>query len=110
MKTRKNKPLVLIDVAVPRDITSDVNDIDNVRLYNIDDLKELSRKHLSDRMKESEKALAIIEEEAKQFSKTLRELRKNPLIEHIIEKAETMRTRELEKPLRNVNNTDDTVA
>lgn len=110
MKTRKNKPLVLIDIAVPRDITSDVNDIDNVRLYNIDDLKELSRKHLSDRMKESEKALAIVEEEVKQFSRTLRELRKNPLIEHIIEKTEIMRTRELEKTLRKLNNTDDTVA
>jgi len=110
MKKRKNRPLVLIDIAVPRDIAPDVNEIANVRLYNIDDLKELSQKHLSDRLKESEKALKIIEEEVNKFSRTLREIRKNPLIEHIIEKAETMRSRELEKTLRKLNNTDETVA
>ncbi len=110
MKKRRNRPLFLIDIAVPRDIATEVNDVENVYLYNIDDLKELSQKHLSDRLKESEKARIIIEEEVKKFSKTLRQLNMNPLIEHIIEKAETMRSREFDKTLKKLNIIDDNTA
>jgi glutamyl-tRNA reductase len=110
MAKRKNRPLFIIDIAVPRDIAPEVNDIDNVYLYNIDDLKELSQNHLSDRLKESEKAHIIVEEEVKMFSNILRELTMNPLIEHIVEKAEIMRTRELGKALRKLNNVDDGIA
>jgi glutamyl-tRNA reductase len=110
MVKRGKRPLFLIDIAVPRDIAPDVNEIDNVYLYNIDNLKELSQKHLSDRMKESEKARAIIEEEVKKFSKTLRQLNVNPLIEHIINRADKMRSEELKKTLQKLNNADDTIA
>jgi glutamyl-tRNA reductase len=110
MAKRRNRPLFLIDIAVPRDIAPEVKGIDNVCLYNIDDLKELSQNHLSDRLKESEKARIIVEEEIKRFSNILRELSMNPLIEHIVEKAEIMRTRELDKALRKLSNIDDGIA
>jgi glutamyl-tRNA reductase len=110
MHKRKDRPLFLIDIAVPRDIAPEVNNIDNVYLYNIDDLKELSQKHLSGRLKESAKARTIIEEEVKKFSKTLRQLNINPLIEHIINRADTMRSKELKKTLQQLNNADDTIA
>jgi glutamyl-tRNA reductase len=109
MIKRKKRPLFLIDIAVPRDIAPDVNEIDNVYLYNIDNLKELSQKHLSDRMKESEKARAIVEDEIKKFSKTLKQLNVNPLIEHIISRADKMRSEELKKTLQKLNNADDTI-
>jgi glutamyl-tRNA reductase len=109
MEKRKNRPLFIIDIAVPRDIEPEVNKIDNVYLYNIDDLKELSQKHLSGRLKESEKARAIIEEEVEKFSQTLRQLNVNPLIEHIINRADTMRSKELKKTLQKLKDTDDTI-
>ncbi len=55
MKKRKMRPLFFIDIAVPRDIEPAVNDIENVYLYDIDDLKGLSQAHLSNRMEESQK-------------------------------------------------------
>jgi len=108
-KKRKKRPLFLIDIAVPRDIVPDVNEIDNVYLYNIDDLKDLSQKHLSYRLKESEKAHTIVEEEVKKFSTTLKQLNVNPLIEHIINRADKMRSEELKKTLQKLNNADDTI-
>ena len=41
MRRRKQRPLFLIDIAVPRDLDPAINDLDNVYLYNIDDLKEV---------------------------------------------------------------------
>jgi glutamyl-tRNA reductase len=60
-------------------------------------------------LKESAKARTIIEEEVKKFSKTLRQLNINPLIEHIINRADTMRSKELKKTLQQLNNADDTI-
>lgn len=107
MKKRKQKPLFFIDIAVPRDIEPSVNDLENVYLYDIDDLKELSQQHLSDRLAESEKARSIVDEEVKKFSQWLRQLDKNPLISNIYEKVEEIRSRELKKILQKNKNTDD---
>ena len=97
MRKRKSKPLFFIDIAVPRDIDPRVNDIENVYLYDIDDLKDLSQRHLSDRLKESEKARAILEEEVSKFSQWLEQLDKAPVIARISQKVEEIRTAELKK-------------
>jgi glutamyl-tRNA reductase len=107
MKKRKNRPLFLIDIAVPRDIDPEVNHIENVYLYDVDDLKELSQQHLSDRIKESEKAHAIIEKEVVNFSHWLKQLEKNPLITHIIDVVEETRINELKKMIQKMKNTDE---
>jgi glutamyl-tRNA reductase len=107
MKKRKNRPLFFIDIAVPRDIVPEVNDIENVYLYDIDDLKELARQHFSDRMKESEKAHTIIEKEVDKFTKTLKQLNMAPLITHMISSAEETRSKELKKMLQKLKNVDD---
>jgi glutamyl-tRNA reductase len=106
MKRRKNKPLFFIDIAVPRDIEPGVNNIESVYLYDIDDLKELAQAHLSNRMQESQKAHAIVEEEVEKFHQWLRQLDMNPLITEIRENLETMRSRELKKALQKMKNTD----
>jgi glutamyl-tRNA reductase len=107
MKKRKQKPLFFIDIAVPRDVESSVNNIENVYLYDIDDLKELSQKHLSNRLAESEKARAIVDEEVEKFTTWLKQLDKNPLISNIYEKVEAIRSKELKKVLQKHQNIDD---
>ncbi|MRR08423.1 MAG: glutamyl-tRNA reductase, partial [Deltaproteobacteria bacterium] len=99
MKKRKNRPLFFIDIAVPRDVDPAVNNMDNVYLYDIDDLKELSQKHLTDRLKESEKAHVIIDNEAVRFSDWLEKIDVNPLIGHIMATADSIRMSELRRTM-----------
>jgi glutamyl-tRNA reductase len=106
MKRRKMRPLFFIDIAVPRDIEAAVNDIENVYLYDIDDLKELSQAHLSDRLEESRKAHAIVDEEVHKFNQRLKELEMNPLIGRIRENMEAIRTGELKRTLQKLKSAD----
>jgi glutamyl-tRNA reductase len=64
MKARKNRPLLLIDIAVPRDIDPSVNFLDNVYLYNIDDLQAIAGDYLQQRRDEIARCEAIISEKA----------------------------------------------
>jgi len=57
---RLNKPLVLVDIAVPRDIAPDVEELDNVYLYNIDDLEAIVRENSKLREKELSRCNEII--------------------------------------------------
>ncbi len=65
MKLRRNRPLLLIDIAVPRDIDPEVNHLDNVYLYNVDDLQSIANDYLDQRKEEIVKCEAIIEEKAR---------------------------------------------
>ena len=62
MKRRKNRPLLLIDIAVPRDIDPAVNQLDNVYLYDVDDLQSIAHDYLEQRKEEISRCEAIIEE------------------------------------------------
>lgn len=65
MKLRKNRPLLLVDIAVPRDIDPEVNLMPNVYLYNIDDLQAIAADYLQQRKEEIARCEAIIVEKAK---------------------------------------------
>jgi glutamyl-tRNA reductase len=64
MKERRNRPLLLIDIAVPRDIDPEVNFIENVYLYNVDDLQGIANGYLDQRKEEIARCDAIIRERA----------------------------------------------
>ena len=61
---RANRPLLLIDIAVPRDIEPEVNFLENVYLYNIDDLQAIAEDYLRQRQEEVSRCEAIIREKA----------------------------------------------
>jgi len=93
----RNKPIFLIDIAVPRDISSECGDMENVFLYNIDDLQAVADDNLGQRRVEAEKAETIISYEAGIFQSTLEAFTVVPLIKSLREKAEEIRRAEMEK-------------
>jgi glutamyl-tRNA reductase len=107
MKKRKHRPLFFIDIAVPRDVEAAVNDIENVYLYDIDDLKGLSQAHLSDRLKESEHAHAIVDAEIGKFENWLKQLELGPMITQILEKLEKLRAGEVKKATQRLKKVDE---
>lgn len=100
LKQRKNRPMFFIDIAVPRDVDPDVNALDNVYLYDIDDLKEVVEENLAQRREEAVKAEAIIEAETGRFGEWLDSLALTPTIKDMLAKGEDVACRELEKTLK----------
>ena len=99
IRQRKQRPLFFIDIAVPRDIEPQVNTIDNVYLYDIDDLQEVAEANMKDRQHEARKAEAIVATEVEQFCRWYQSLELVPTIISLQEKMEEMRKKELEKTL-----------
>ncbi len=100
MKERKNKPMFIIDISVPRNVDPQINDIDNIYLYDIDDLQGVVGTNIQERGKEAEKAERIVDEEVKAFLKWQASLSAVPTIVALRNKAEAIRKEELEKTLR----------
>lgn len=96
---RRQRPIFLIDIAVPRDIDPRANAIDNVYLYDIDDLQTVVADNLRQRQREGERAEAIIEREVTQFGDWLRSLEVVPTIVSLRKKIEAIREAELQKAL-----------
>ncbi|UOF90185.1 glutamyl-tRNA reductase [Fodinisporobacter ferrooxydans] len=80
MKKRRNRPLFFIDIAVPRDLDPDLNKLDNVYLYDIDDLEHVIAANLEERAREAEKIGVIIAEELVAFRQWMNEQEVIPLI------------------------------
>ncbi len=99
MRSRKNKPLFMIDIAVPRDFDPEINDINNVYLYDIDDLQGVVASNMKDREKEGRRAEIIVEEETAEFQIWFKTLDVVPLITALRKKAESIRQTELNNSL-----------
>ncbi len=80
MRERAGRPLVLIDIAVPRDIEADCGELDGVTLYDIDDLQAVVARNLSVREGERDQADAIVEDEIVRFARWLGQLDVRPTI------------------------------
>ncbi len=99
LRPRRMRPIFFIDIAVPRDIDPAVNKLENVYLYDIDDLKAIVEENLAFRRKEAIRAERIIEEEAIKFEIWMDQLKIYPTIVALREKVENIRRKEIEKTL-----------
>jgi len=110
MRGRRNRPLFFIDIAVPRDIDPEVNRIENVYLYNIDDLQGIVDLNRAERLREAGRAEHIITAEALKFESWLRTLEVVPTIVSLREKAEQIRQGELKKTFGHLDPLQDDLA
>lgn len=104
MRGRKNQPLFFIDIAVPRNVEPQINEIENAFVYTIDDLKGIIELNLSKRKDEAMKAERMVDEEVIKFSEWLKTLDVVPTIVALKEKCKTIRQIELKKTLSNLGN------
>jgi glutamyl-tRNA reductase len=100
---RKNKPIFFIDIAVPRDIEPDINDLENVYLYDIDDLHVVVSANMKEREKEAENAMNLITHEVTKFNNWIDSLDAVPTIIEIRKKAENIRKQEMERTLKKIS-------
>lgn len=94
---RRNRLLFLIDIAVPRDIEPAASEIENIYLYNIDNLQDIVDENIHARRKEAIKAEKIVDEEVARFVNWQKELESVPTIVSLRNKAEDIVKAEMEK-------------
>jgi len=97
IKRRNGKSLSIIDLGVPRNIEPEVAQIENIHLFNIDDLKDVTLKNRDRRKIEAEKAKKIIKKEVDKYFTWIKEREVIPVVQNLREKCENIRMEELEK-------------
>jgi glutamyl-tRNA reductase len=102
IKSRRNRPMFFIDIAVPRDIDPAVNQVENAYAYDIDDLEGVVEANVKTRSKEAAKAEKIVNGEVRQFNEWMRSRESFPTIVALREWAENVRRGELEKTLKRI--------
>jgi glutamyl-tRNA reductase len=100
---RKNKPMFLIDIAVPRNIDPAVNDIEGVFLYDVDDLEGVVNANIKERSKQAEQAEAIVIDEVERMMSRLKIEEVTPTIVSLQEQLENIRAAEVARALRRLS-------
>jgi glutamyl-tRNA reductase len=97
IELRRNRPMFLIDIAVPRNIDPSVNDLENVFLYDIDDLQKVVDRNRQGRRQHAEQAEEIIAEEVDRTLTRLKAREATPVIVRLQEQLEHLRQAEVER-------------
>ena len=98
----RRRPLFFIDIAVPRNVETSVNTLDNVYVYDIDDLKSVVDANLRERSREAHRAEGIVEREVAKFVARLRDVEVIPTIVSLRERLEAIRQAEVRKALTRI--------
>jgi glutamyl-tRNA reductase len=106
LKKRKNRPFVLIDLAIPRDVEPEVKKIDNVFIYSLDDIGSLVQRNLENRHSAIEKAEKIIEQNVLTFEKWQTGREQIPLIKALTKHAENVQQNEVASALKKLSKDD----
>ncbi len=107
IRVRRHRPMLMVDLAVPRDIEAEVARMDDVFLYTVDDLSELVREGLDARQSAVAQAEAIIETQVGSFLHWMRTRENVPLIRALRDSAEEARRAELDRALKALARGDD---
>lgn len=94
---RKQKPMFFIDIAVPRDVDPEINRIEGIFVYNIDDLQAVAASNLSNRVKEAQDAEAIIRQEVDRYAQRMQSLDGVPSIVALQQNLEEVRQQEMRR-------------
>ncbi|MCY4188131.1 MAG: glutamyl-tRNA reductase [Bryobacterales bacterium] len=94
---RRNRPIFLVDIAVPRDIDPAINEIENVFVYDIDDLQQVAASNMAARRSEAELAERIIDSEVERTFERINASRADPAIVSLNQRLESIRQGELER-------------
>src|SRR4051812_5718139 len=97
LQRRKNRPMFFIDIAVPRDVDPEMNKVDGIFVYDIDDLQSVVASHLTDRKSEAERAEQIVEAEVDKCLARFNEQEIVPTIVSLQEQIETIRQAEIDR-------------
>ena len=97
LSRRRNRPMFFIDIAVPRDVDPEMNKLDGIFVYDIDDLQEAVASHVKGRKQEAERAERIIQDEVERFQARLQTLHLTPTIVSLQDQFETIRQAELDR-------------
>ncbi len=103
MRGRRNRPIFLIDIAVPRDIDPAINTLNNAYVYDIDDLKDVVEENIEDRSREAIKADRIIDEAVINFRQWFQGLGVVPTIKALRSKIHTVAQYEVQRTLQQMN-------
>jgi glutamyl-tRNA reductase len=99
LKKRKHKPIFMVDIAVPRDIEPEVEELEDVYLYTVDDLQEVIQDNLRARQSAADVAQEIIDQEAEDWSRQQRSLAVVDTIRAFRDSVEKIRDEEVDKAL-----------
>jgi glutamyl-tRNA reductase len=97
MRPRRGRPLFIIDIALPRDVEADAGSLDQVFLYNIDDLQTIVQENMARRTAELERAERIVVEELERFSSWMQSREIVPTVVALRQRFETIRQAELQR-------------
>ncbi|MGV3582115.1 MAG: glutamyl-tRNA reductase [Methylophilus sp.] len=100
IKTRRHRPIFMVDLAVPRDIEPEVAELDDVFLYTVDDLAQVVSEGMVNRQEAALNAELIVQARVENFMDWLKKREAVPTIKALREHVETMRKAELEKALK----------
>lgn len=102
LKKRKHQPIFMVDIAVPRDIESEVSELNDVYLYTVDDLQEVIQENLRSRQEAAEQAMEIVDLHVDEFMGWLRSLDAVGMIQDYRRQAEQMRDDVLQRALKQI--------
>ena len=100
LQNRNGKPIVIVDIAVPRNVDPEVGELECVFLYNIDDLNNISGKNRCVRESEKKKAEILIDLEVNKFNSWWQTFSVRPVITALMNKANRIRASHLDKTLK----------